>query len=231
MVTLAPELQGSNEMISLLSKIRNIRVSLGHTSANYDIGLQALKNGATALTHVFNAMAPLHYREPGIAGLISSSQEPYYSLIADNVHLHPATLATAFRANPRRAILITDSLEVGGLPDGVYSGNAQVRHSQEKHGDRVTLAGTDTLVGGCAGLDQCVRNLMKASGCSISEAVRCVTENVANMMGERDRGVLEEGRRADLVMLNDDGVVLATWVGGRKVWGLTQGYPQTSGSM
>lgn len=82
----------------------------------------------------------------------------------------------------------------------------------------MTIDGTDTLVGGCATLAQCVRNLVEWSGCGIAEAVRCVTENVAEFMGVRDRGKLEAGRRADFVVLSDEGEVLQTWVGGRMVW-------------
>lgn len=217
LTTLAPELPGSVNVIKELAN-DNIRVSLGHSSSDYDTGLSALSSGASALTHVFNAMPPLHHREPGLAGLISSSAAPYYSLIADGIHLHPAVLTAAYRANPRKAILITDSIELAGLPDGVYPGHAQVAQNQVKVGNRVVMEGTDTLIGSCCGLDECVRNLVEASGCSLAESIRCVTENVADMMGLDDRGRLEEGRRADFVVLNDEGEILETWVAGLKIW-------------
>lgn len=166
-------------------------------------------------------MPPLHHREPGLAGLISGpeAEAPYYSLIADGIHLHPATAALAFRANPRRAILITDAIELAGLDDGVYPGHAQIPHAQRKDGNRVTIDGTDTLIGSCCSLDECVRNLVKFSGCELAEAVRCVTENVADLMGvEGERGRLKEGCRADFVVLSDEGEVLQTWVGAQMVW-------------
>ncbi len=217
LVTLAPELPESLPLISRLTKDYGVVVSLGHSAADYDTGILGLNAGATALTHVFNAMNPFHHRKPGLAGLISSPSAPYYSVIPDGIHLHPATLTTAYRANPEKCILITDSIEMAGLPDGVYPGHAQIPHSQRKKGNEVTIDGTGTLIGSCIGLDECVRNLKKWSGCTLAEAVRCVTENVADMMGQKERGKLEVGRRADFVVLDDDGEILQTWMKGIKV--------------
>ena len=100
----------------------------------------------------------------------------------------------------------------------MYPGHAQIPHRQRKRGNEVVIEGTETLIGSCIGLDECVRNLKGWSGCSLAEAVRCVTENAAGMMGERERGKLEVGRRADFVVLGDGGEVLQTWVGGVKVY-------------
>lgn len=218
LITLAPELPGSLPLISHLREKYNTVVSLGHSAADYDTGTAALDAGAKALTHVFNAMNPFHHRHPGLAGCIASPKAPYYSVIADGIHLHPATLTTAYRANPARCVLITDSIELAGLPDGVHPGHAQIPHAQRKRGNEVTIDGTDTLIGSCIGLDECVRNLKRWSGCTLAEAVVCVTENVAEMMGERRRGKLEIGRTADFVVLDDDGEVLQTWVEGVKVY-------------
>jgi N-acetylglucosamine-6-phosphate deacetylase len=135
--------------------------------------------------------------------------------------MHPSTLSLLHRSNPRKSILITDSIELAGLPDGTYPGHAQIPHPQTKLGTRATIAGTETLIGGCISLQEGVRNLMAWSGCGIAEAVATVTENVAAMMGVDGVGgcgVLKEGRRADLAVLSEEGVVLQTWVAGRKVW-------------
>ena len=219
MVTLAPELEGSAALTEELSQNHDIVVSLGHSDADYETGESALKAGATALTHVFNAMPPLHHRTPGLAGLIaSSSSSPYFSLIADGIHLHPATLTLAYRSNPTRCMLITDAVEMAGMPDGVYPGHAQVPHPQRKEGNRVTIEGTDTLIGSCCGLDECVRNLATWSGCGLAEAARCATENIAALMRLKDRGVIEQGRRADFVVLDHEGRVLQTWIKGIKVF-------------
>ncbi|PIB01737.1 putative N-acetylglucosamine-6-phosphate deacetylase [Cercospora beticola] len=223
LITLAPELLSSTPLIRNLAS-KDIIVSLGHSSATYAEGLTALTAGATCLTHTLNAMTPLHHRDPGLAGLItlspdpSSPPPPYFSLIPDSHHLHPSIVALFYRASTQHCILITDSIELLGLPDGTYPGNSQIDTSQTKLGSRVVKTGTDTLIGGCATLDLCVRNLVKWTGCTLAEAVRCVTENVAGLMRDETRGRLEAGRRADFVVLDDAGNVLQTWIGGRKIW-------------
>ncbi|KAF7512038.1 hypothetical protein GJ744_002751 [Endocarpon pusillum] len=258
LVTLAPELPGSLQLIShLQAQHPSITISLGHSTAAYQTGLSALHAGARALTHVFNAMPPLHQREPGLAGLMGQAapHRPYYSVIADGVHLHPSVLRMALRTDPARCMLITDSVELAGLPDGIYPGNGQIRGRQRKLGGRVTLVGEqqqqqqqqqveneageaqaqaeeETLIGSCCSVEQCVRNMVAMADCTLAEAVRCVTENVAGLMAESKRGVLEAGRRADLVVLDlhddedDDAAagggsrftVRETWVAGRRVY-------------
>ncbi|KAH7075679.1 hypothetical protein BKA63DRAFT_512097 [Paraphoma chrysanthemicola] len=225
LVTLAPELSGAPFLIKDLAA-QDIRVSMGHSTATYEDGLAGLYAGATCLTHTLNAMPSLGSRAPGLAGLISLPQmhqppTPYYTVIADGQHLHPSTVSLLHRADPRRAITITDSIELASLPDGTHPGHAQIPFEQTKAGDRATIAGTDTLIGGCIPLQQSVRNLMEWSGCGIAEAVGTVTENVAGLMGidgEGGRGVLKEGRRADLTVLSEKGEVLQTWIAGVKVW-------------
>lgn len=194
--------------------------------ATYADGLSGLRAGATGITHTLNAMAPFESREPGLTGLISLPERhdpppPYYTIIADGQHLHPNTVSLLHRVNPKRSIVVTDSIELASLPDGTYPGHAQVSSEQTKSGTRATIAGTDTLIGGCIPLQQSVRNLMEWSGCGIAEAVGTVTENIAAFMGidgEGGRGVLRAGRRADLTVLNERGEVLQTWIAGHKVW-------------
>lgn len=199
---------------------------MGHSTASYEQGLSGLNAGATCLTHTLNAMPAFVSRAPGLAGLITlpvthTPAPPYYTIIADGQHLHQSTVSLLHRSNPKRAITITDSIELASLPDGTYPGHSQIPFEQTKAGDRATIAGTDTLIGGCIPLQQSVRNLMEWSGCGIAEAVSTVTENVAGLMGidgEGGRGVLREGRRADLTVLNEEGEVLQTWVAGVKVF-------------
>ncbi|PPJ54146.1 hypothetical protein CBER1_01050 [Cercospora berteroae] len=237
LITLAPELPSSITLIQKLTS-KDIVVSLGHSSATYTQGLAALNAGATCLTHTLNAMTPLHHRDPGLAGLItlpapnpktshsfspSSPSPPYFTLIPDSHHLHPSIVNLLHGTKPKNCILITDSIELLGLPDGTYPGNSQIDTLQTKVGSKVVKTGTDTLIGGCATLDLCVRNLVQWSGCSLSEAVRCVTENVAGLMRDETRGKLEVGRNADFMVLDDEGNVMQTWIGGRKVWDKVNG--------
>lgn len=143
---------------------------------------------------------------------------PFFSILADGVHVHPTVATLLYRAAPQRAILISDSIELAGLPDGIYPGNAQIHSNQVKANGCATLEGTDTLIGAVSTVNEGVQNLIKWSGCNVAEAVRCVTENVVDMMGVLDRGVLVEGRRGDFVVLDDEGTVLETWVAGKQVW-------------
>ncbi len=218
MITLAPELPGTVALIGHLHEnYPHIAISLGHSAATYSDGMAALDVGAKMMTHVFNAMLPLNHRQPGLAGLMAG-EKAWYSVIPDGIHLHPSVLALAMRASSSKCIFITDSIELAGLPDGVHEGHGQIGGKQRKEGNKVTLVGTDTLVGSCIRLDECVRNVVEFTKCSLAEAVRCVTENVADMIGEGKRGSLEPGRRADLVVLSEAGFVEETWMEGKKVW-------------
>ncbi|QSZ33294.1 hypothetical protein DSL72_002882 [Monilinia vaccinii-corymbosi] len=218
LVTIAPEIPGALTHIRSLVGSYNVRVSMGHSAASFEEGYGGGRAGATLLTHTFNAMNALHHREPGLAGLISDQMSPYFSLIADGIHLHPSIVSLAYNTRPDKAILITDSVELSGLPDGLYPGHSQIPHPQLKDGNKVTISGTDTLVGTCITLDQCVRNLMKWTHAPIEAAVLTITENVASAMHLRDRGTLTVGQRGDFVVLNDSGDLLQTWVMGKKVW-------------
>lgn len=229
LVTVAPELDLSSPLIGTLTS-QSIRVSLGHSSATFEQGKKALNFGANCLTHTMNCMNPLHQRNPGLVGLITLPEEgeveeggvnvkpPFFSILADGVHIDPTVATLLYRAAPQRAILISDSIELAGLPDGTYPGNAQIQGNQVKNGALATIEGTETLIGAVSTVDEGVKNLIKWSGCNVAEAVRCVTENVADMMGIMDRGVLVEGRRGDFVVLDDEGTVLETWVAGKQVW-------------
>lgn len=90
-------------------------------------------------------------------------------------------VAIAYRTAPNHCILITDSIELSGLPDGVYPGHTQIPFNQVKVGNKVTIEGTETLIGTCIGLDECVRNLMKWTDIRVEEAVMCVTENTCSL--------------------------------------------------
>jgi N-acetylglucosamine-6-phosphate deacetylase len=225
LVTLAPELPDSTALIRTLTS-QGIKVSMGHSTATYDEGLSGLRAGATGLTHTLNAMPSWASRAPGLAGLVSLPESgkvvpPWYTIIADGEHLHPNTVSLLHRSNPKRSIIITDSIELASLKDGTHPGHSQIPFEQSKSGTRATILGTDTLIGGCIPLQESVRNLMEWSGCGIAEAVGTVTENVAAFMGidgEGGRGVLKQGRRADLTVLSEQGDVIQTWVAGHKVW-------------
>ena len=148
-----------------------------------------------------------------VAGWLDSVKDVHssVSLLGFSMGMAVASTLLRHRVHPAR-------FELAGLPDGTYPGHSQIPFSQTKKGTRVTIAGTETLIGGCASLDECVRSLREWSRCSIAQAVMCVTENVAEFMGDDTRGELEEGCRADFVVLGKEGEVRETWIGGKKVW-------------
>lgn len=218
-VTLAPELAGENmESIKQLVQ-RNIVVSIGHSAANEEIAEQAAKKGATFITHLFNAMLPFHHRDPGIVGLLTSYDIPkpmFYGLIADGIHTHPTATRIAHRSHPRGLVLITDAIAALGLSPGLHKlGPMQVEIDHEK----ATLQGTNTLAGSIASMDVCIQRFKKMSGCTIVEALEGATLHPAQLLQiEHRKGILNYNSDADLVFVDDDLNVHATFIAGEPVW-------------
>jgi N-acetylglucosamine-6-phosphate deacetylase len=203
MITAAPELPGIASAIPDITS-RGIRFALGHTEATYEAATTALQSGATMLTHLFNAMRPLHHRNPGPFGTLgkaSGAERPYFGIIADGIHLHPTTVKIAWNAHPDGFILVTDAMKTLGLPDGLYDWTNGDRWA--KVGPKLTREGTETLAGSCATLGECVENFWRWSGAGVPEIVRAVTATPAEMLGLTGvKGTLAEGADADLVVLD-----------------------------
>lgn len=209
-LTAAPETPGILELIPAVTE-KNVVFSIGHTMADYKTGLKALKNGATMITHLYNAMPQPHHRDAGVVGLIAAPnvETPYYGLICDGVHVDPAMATIAYRAAPEKCILVTDAMHLIGLPDGTYKWDSQYI---VKTGDRLFLKGTNTLAGAATTLPECIRNLMEWSKITLAEAVKTVTNNPAVSIGlENERGFLNVGCDSDFVVLNDKGTVLRVY--------------------
>ncbi|XP_056263211.1 N-acetylglucosamine-6-phosphate deacetylase [Pseudoliparis swirei] len=220
MVTLAPELAGSQSVVRELSQ-RGVTVSLGHSVANLSQAEDAVHQGATFITHLFNAMLPFHHRDPGIVGLLTSDQIPagrtvYYGMIADGIHTNPAALRIAHRAHPGGLVLVTDAIAAMGLPPGRHTLGQQVIEIQGLH---AYVAGTRTLSGSIAPMDMCVRHFQRAAGCSLEEALEAASLHPAQLLGlTEQKGTLDFGSDADLVLLDDALNVKATFISGEEVW-------------
>ncbi|GAM84727.1 hypothetical protein ANO11243_027280 [Dothideomycetidae sp. 11243] len=202
MITAAPELGAVLDAIPQLAK-SGIVVAVGHSDATYEEAAAALAAGGTMVTHLFNQMAPLHHRAPGIPGLLGRTpreHRPFFGVIADGVHLHPSVVKLAYTAHPEGLILVTDAMSLLGLADGTYpwTNGEQI----VKHGSRLILHGTDRIAGSTATLIDCVNNFLAWTGVGVAEALRCVTATPAKMLGLRDKGVLEPGADADMVVLD-----------------------------
>lgn len=219
-VTLAPELGRSHEVIQALTA-RGICVSLGHSVANLRAAEEAVRSGATFITHLFNAMLPFHHRDPGIVGLLTSDQLPpgrsiFYGMIADGTHTNPAALRVAHRAHPQGLVLVTDAVPALGLGNGRHTlGQQEV----EVDGLTAYVAGTTTLSGSIAPMDACVRHFLQATGCSVESALEAASLHPAQLLGlEKSKGSLDFGADADFVVLDDALHVQATYISGELVW-------------
>ena len=212
-VTLAPELPGGSEVIAYLLG-RGVRVALAHSDASYDEARTAVDAGARHVTHCFNAMRPLHHRDPGLVGAAVDDPRLTVEAIADGVHVHPAALRLLWRVKGWRAMaLVTDAMQGAGAPEGVYRfGGREVR---VRDGEARLADGT--LAGSVLTMDAAVRQMVDA-GVPPREAVGMATQTPAQVAGLDDVGRLAPGTRADLIALDADLRVAWTMVGGRIVW-------------
>ncbi|XP_014375744.1 N-acetylglucosamine-6-phosphate deacetylase isoform X3 [Alligator sinensis] len=213
-VTLAPEMKRSGEVIEELTK-RGICVSLGHSVANLSQAEEAVQHGATFITHLFNAMLPFHHRDPGIVGLLTSDKIPtgrrvFYGMISDGIHTNPAALRIAHRAHPKGMVLVTDAIAGMGLAPGRHTLGQQVI---EIDGLNTYIAGTKTLSGSVATMDTCVRHFLEATGCTVETALEAASLHPAQLLGiEHKKGTLDYDSDADFLMLDDSLHVQATYI-------------------
>ena len=218
LVTMAPELEGAFEAYKYLVS-RGITVSMGHTAAHLSRAIEGVDAGATLITHLFNAMTPFHHRDPGLIGVLGmpTDQSPFYSIIVDGIHSHPYAVRFANKADGERCVLITDAMSAAGLPDGHYMiGKQNVLVANNR---AVLEENHDTLAGSIVGMDECVRNYVKFTGCTKEEALRNATLNPAKAIHmHHKKGALDANMDADFLFLDDDLNVLATFVGGELAW-------------
>lgn len=207
-VTAAPEIPGVLEMIPELLQSTDVVFSIGHTATDYATALKAVESGASMVTHLYNAMPQPHHRDVGVVGLVTSPQAgshvPYFGLICDGVHVAPSMCVLAYRANPDKCVLTTDAMHLIGLADGTYAWDNQ---KIVKSGASLYLEGTTTLAGAATDLSECVKNLKKWANISLAQAVKTVTNNAADSLRIKNKGYLDVGCDADLVVLDDEGNV------------------------
>jgi N-acetylglucosamine-6-phosphate deacetylase len=208
-LTLAPEIAGHLDLISGLSAI-GIRVQIGHTDGTYEEGVAALKAGAAGFTHLFNAMTPLLHRDPGMVGAALAHAE-YAELIPDLYHVHPGAMKVALRSIPK-LYCVSDATAATDMPDGEYSlGTQRVL----KCLGCVRLA-TGSLAGSALTLDQALRNLISL-GLDLADASHRLSRNPADYLGETERGRLQAGAWADIVVMDEAHRVTGVFVEGEPV--------------
>lgn len=213
-LTVSPEVEGIGELIREASRM-GIRVSVGHSGADYKTTRAAIACGAAAATHTGNAMRPLDRHEPGIFGAVLEDEGIYAEMICDGKHLHPGIVRLITRLKgTERILLVTDSIMAAGMPDGDY--RLGVHEVTVKQGD-ARLKNTGVRAGSTLTMDRAFRNLMAFTGLKPAQALPALTENPARLLGLWDQvGFLEEGKRANLVLLDGRMRVRRTMVDG--VW-------------
>lgn len=171
-ITLAPEFDPNGAAIAYLKSL-GITVSLGHSQATAAQAARAFQQGASMVTHAFNAMPGLHHREPGLLGAAIVQPQVYCGMIADGEHVSPIMLELLLRASDydQGLFLVSDALAPLGLPDGVYPWD--VRQIQVKHGTARLLNGT--LAGTTLPLLAGVQNLVKWGICPVEAAISLAT--------------------------------------------------------
>ncbi len=208
MVTLAPELEGAGALIEAL-RSAGVVASLGHSSATDVEAHAAFDLGATSITHLWNAMAPLHHRAPGLVGAALARTDVTVMLIADGIHVAGDTLLTSWRAARNRIVLVSDAMAAAGCGDGLYrfaGDEVIVEHGRASRRDGTLAGATRSLAVG-------VRALVEL-GVPIVEAVAAATSAPADLVRHPQAGRLRVGGPADLLVLDDAFQVARVLVGG-----------------
>lgn len=215
MLTLAPEIEGADILMEL-AKNRGVVVSAGHSDAAFEVAYGALDHSVAGVTHLFNAMSPLHHRDPGLPGAAFAHPRAVCGLIADGLHVHPEMAALAFRMlGPDRISLVTDAIAAAGMGDGEYSLATRNVYVE----DGVPRLGSGAIAGSVLSMNEALRNILAFTGCTIAEAVRMASSTPARLVGEgRRKGRLVPGHDADITVLAPDFSVEAVWLGGKKAY-------------
>lgn len=198
-VAVAPEEDDDYDFIQKISK--ETVISVAHTTANYDIANGAFENGATHVTHLFNAMPPFVHRDPAVVGAAFDHKDVFVELICDGVHIHPSVVRAMFRLfGADRICMISDSMMATGMPDGNYSLGGQ---AVSVTGKKATLA-DGTIAGSASNLYDCFRTAVQEMGISLEEAVMATTLTPARSLGfDKECGSIAAGKSADFVLLDE----------------------------
>ena len=199
-VTLAPETEGGFEFIKRLTA-DGVLASIGHSDGTWLEMQQALRAGASRVTHLYNQMSAFHHRDPGVIGTALLEDQLNAEIIADFIHSHPKSIELAYRQKgAERLVLITDAMRAKGLEPGIY----------QLAGQDVIVTETDArlksgaLAGSILTMDAAAKNVRSATHCTISELVAMTSANAAKELGLANKGRIEAGKDADLVVLDEN---------------------------
>ena len=210
-VDVAPELPGAAEFAAKAAKL--CTVSVAHTDATYEQAAAVFQNGARHLTHLFNAMPPIHHRKPGVIGAASERECVTAELICDGLHVHPSSVRMAFKLFPGRICLVSDALRCCGMPDGEYELGGQPVFLK----DCIARLADGTIAGSASNLYSCMRNAIDF-GIPAAEAINAATIIPARQLGrDSEIGSIEAGKLADFVVCDETLQRKAVYIGGVKI--------------
>jgi len=213
LITLAPELPDALDAIRRLIA-RNVVVSIGHTNATLDEANSSIAAGARMFTHLFNAMRPLNHRDPGVIAAALAPAPALPAVIPDGVHVHPAMLQLAFRLRGKDGMLIvTDKVALAGTTGA----EKNVGRSRATIRDGAARLDDGTLAGSIISMLDGVRIMVEKAGVSIGDAAVMAATNPANLVGATDRGRIQVGARADLIVLNPALELKSVFIAGREI--------------
>lgn len=214
-VTLAPEVNGAEELIRHLTE-KGVVASIGHTGAKFADIEKAVSLGASNVTHTYNAQTALHHREIGTVGSAMLLDELNCEMIADCIHVSVPAMRLLVKNKPLdKLTLITDAMRAKGIPDGVSELGGQTVYV--KNGEARLADGT--LAGSVLRMNRAVQNLVEKVGVPFTQAVDCATINPAkNLKIDNETGSIAVGKRADFTVINENYDVLMTVRGGEVVY-------------
>jgi N-acetylglucosamine-6-phosphate deacetylase len=209
MITLAPEVKGSEDFIKYVTKVYpHIILSIGHSDASYDESMKSFTWGVSHATHLFNAMNPYHHRHPGIVGAVFDA-DVTCDVIADLVHTHASTLELIHKVKKDKLMLITDAMRAGCMKCGTYDlGGRSVTVSEGK-----AVLEDGTLAGSVLSINEAMRNMLKHTSMSLTDIVKSVTMTPAQKL-DVPKGELKEGYDADIVIFDEDFSIISTIIHG-----------------
>lgn len=209
-MTVAPELKGMREL-ALYCVEKGIILQAGHTDATYEQMLEGMQAGIMHVTHLFNAMRPMHHREPGVVGAVLIHPEISCEIIGDGVHINPNLITLLLKSKPlSQIVLITDAL---------YPAKTDLSKTPDLYLDKCFYRKQDHVINGSAiSMLDGFRNLV-SWGIPIEKAVRMASTNPAQIMGQKTKGLLIPGHDADVIVLDKDLNLLHTIIDGKFVKG------------
>jgi len=189
-----------------------VRISIGHSEASAAVVMQAVANGATGVTHLFNAMPPLSARDPGIIGAALAERRLTAGVIVDGIHVDPVSIRAAFAAKGAdRTALVTDAMPTVGTSLDRF----ELVGRTIKLADGRLSTEEGTLAGAHLDMASAVRNAVSLAQLPLEDALRAASLTPARFLGlDKERGALVPGARADLVALTRELVVVSTWLDG-----------------